>query len=194
MSRFGVGVEGPSDQRFWRGFLRRTFPQHVFDVRSMKTRSRLIHDAPRLLATFHEAGYAAGILVLDLDDNPCVRGLCGLFDDTLQRELRRPLDERYLHLCVAARELESWFLADVSAVRRVLPAVDYEVPGDTREWGHKKLKELWRRQYGDRAIAFNKIDFAERMAPIFDVAQARRHSASLRLAWERIAGVTARLY
>ena len=152
----------------------------------MKNRHKLISDAPRLLATFRDAGYAAGIIILDLDTNPCVEDVRSLFDEVLRREFQKAMEERYLHLCVAIKELESWFLADYEAVRRVLPAAAYKLPGNTCIWGAGKLKELWKQQYGGRLVAFNKIDFAARIAPLFCVERAKEHSASLRTAWERI--------
>ena len=186
MPRIGVGVEGPSDQKFWRRFLRRAVPGHVFDIRNMKNRPKLIRDAPRLLTTFHDLAYSAGIIILDLDENPCVQDVRKLFDASLHKELRCPRERRYLQLCVAAKELESWFLADYEGVKKVLPKADYKLPSDTCIWGSGKLKELWRQQYGRRSMAFNKIDFADRIAQVFSIDRAARHSASLRTAWERI--------
>ncbi len=186
MIRIGVGVEGPSDKKFWSRFLHRTFPGRGFDVRSMRGRPKLIRDAPRLLDTFRDTRRAAGIIILDLDDNPCVGDVRELFDQRVKSEFQRPLEDRYLHLCVAMRDLESWFLADYEALREGLPAANYKLPGDTRVWGSAKLKELWKQQYGGRSVAFNKIDFANRIAPVFSVERAREHSASLRIGWERI--------
>ena len=192
MTRIGVGVEGPSDQKFWRRFLHRAFPGRLFDVRNMKNRHKLIASAPRLLATFREAGYAAGVIILDLDENPCVGDVRSFFDEDLRREFRRAMEERYLHLCVAIKELESWFLADCEAVSKLLPEAEYRLPADTCIWGAGKLKELWKQQYGGRLVAFNKIDFADRIAPLFCVERAKEHSASLRIAWERIEVAAAR--
>jgi hypothetical protein len=187
----GVGVEGPSDLEFWRKYLHRAFPGRRFDVRNMKTREKLVAAAPRLLATFRDMCYSAGLIILDLDKNPCVPDVIELFDEAVRTELRKPLDERYLFLCVAIRKMECWFLADADAVTAVLPDVSYELPPDTSVWGVGKLRGLWKEQYG-KAAALNKIDFAKRAAPRFSAERALLHSASLRIAWHRIKLAAAR--
>jgi len=187
----GVGVEGPSDMEFWRKYLHRVFSGVRFDVRTLKNRAKLIAATPRLLETFRDVHYPAGIIILDIDKNPCVRDLLELFDVPVQREFRKPLGERYLHLCVAVRKVECWFLADAEAIKAVLPDVSYSAPNDTRLWGIGKLDRLWKQQYGE-AATLNKIDFAKRLAPKFSADRAIGHSASLRIAWDRIKSAVAR--
>ncbi len=189
--RIGVGVEGPSDLKFWRKFLHRSFCGRLFDVRNMKNRSRLIRDTPRLLDMFRGLGYSGGIIILDRDKNPCTAHLVEEFDERVRGEFQKPLEQRYLQLCVAVRELESWFLADREAVLAVLPDASYDVPEDTSIWGAGRLRELWKQQYG-RASALNKINFAEAMATRFSVARAMKHSASLQVSWDRVTRVVER--
>ena len=181
----GVGVEGPSDRAFWTQYLHRAFPGERFDVRNMKTREKLIAATARLLATFRDAHYAAGMIVLDRDKDPCVAELRNLFDHEVRVELGRPLPERFLFLCVAVRKLESWFLADREAVIAVVPEASYDAPEDTSIWGVGKLRELWKQQYGVNS-ALNKIAFAEQVAPHFSAKRAKQHSKSLEISWTRI--------
>lgn len=183
MTTIGVGVEGPSDLRFWRKYLHRTFADRRFDVRNMSGRPRLIKQAPRLLDAFRSLRYRAGIIILDLDKNPCVSDLIAQFDEPVQCELRRPLADRYLHICVAVRKIESWFLADREAVTAVLPGAEYEVSCYTNKWGKRKLGELCR----NIGLRYNELWFAEEIAPEFCATRAMTHSSSLALAWERIA-------
>ena len=184
-NKIGVAVEGPSDLRFWRKFLHRSFRGWLFDVHNMKNRSKLIRDTTRLLDMFRGLGYSAGVIILDRDRNPCVSDLLEEFDDRVRTEFGKPLDQRYLHLCVAVKELESWFLADRQAVVSVLPDVSYDVPADTSIWGAGRLHGLWRQQYGKNS-AFNKISFAETIARRFSADRAMHHSASLRISWDHI--------
>ena len=181
-------MEGPSDLRFWRKVLHRTFPQHRFDVRNMSNRPRLIRESVRLLETFRDAHYPAGVIVLDQDKNPCSTDLSDLFDETVRAELRRPIDERYLFLCIAKRKIESWYLADSEAVQSVFPSVQYDMPNDTSIWGKRKLGELCRAA----GLTYNEISFAEQIAPHFSANRAMKFSESLTIGWARVEAAVGR--
>ncbi len=191
MDTIGVAVEGPSDLRFWRKYLHRTYRTHKFHLHNMRGRSRLIREAPHLLDLFHDLHHVAGLIILDQDKDPCVSSILNEFTPAIRDELSKPLAERYLHLCVAHRKIESWFLADSEAVRRVLPDADYDMPDDTRIWGAGKLGELWKQQHG-RTSTYNKIDFAESIALYWSPHRAEEHSASLRIARARIESAATR--
>ena len=181
----GVGVEGPSDRTFWDKVLHKHFRGVHFDVRNMKNRCQLIRETPRLLETFRGAHYAAGFVLLDRDDTPCATAVINEFDPHIQSEARRPLDQRYLFICVAIRELEAWFLADAQAITSILPAVQYTPPQETAVLNAEvTLKGLWRQHHGN--AAFNKIDFAGRMAPQFSPMAAQQRSSSFAHFWTRI--------
>ena len=77
---FGVGVEGPSDFQFWHKVLHKHFRGCRFDVRNMKNRDKLIRETPKLLETFRDCHYAAGFILVDLDDDPCLGSVMNLFD------------------------------------------------------------------------------------------------------------------
>ncbi len=190
MRTIGVGVEGPSDSRFWVKTLHRCFGAGAvrFKVQNMSNRHGLIQKAGRLLGMFRGLHYAAGILILDQDKDPCVTDLRNLFDEAVRTELTKPLAERYLHLCVARREIESWYLADSDAITAILPSAQYDLPKDTSVWGKGKLRELCK----SAGIGYNELAFAEQIAPKFNAQRARPYSESLRVAWERIENAVTR--
>lgn len=181
----GVGVEGPSDRTFWNKVLHKYFKSTRFDVRVMKDRARLIRETPRLLEAFRDARYSAGFILVDRDDSPCPIAVVGEFEPGIQVEARKPVEERFLFICVAVRALEAWFMADEDAIRAVLEGARYSVPEDTGATNAGgQLVALWRQKYP--SAAFNKIDFANRIAPKFSPRKARRHSPSFKHFWERL--------
>lgn len=182
MNTIGVGVEGPSDRLFWMKLLHRHFPGRRFEVHNMTNRPRLIRDAGRLLDAFRGAHYSAGVLVLDTDKEPCVEALISLFDERVQVELRRPHLDRFLFLGIARPKIESWYLADVEAIRDLFPASNYNPPIGTKVHAKGKLNELCR----NAGSGYNEILFAELIGTKFDPLRARERSTSFRVAWERI--------
>ena len=184
--RIGVGVEGPSDRAFWDKVLHKHFPGIRFDIRSMNTREKLIHAAPRLLDSFRSLHYAAGFILVDRDKDRCIAAVLQRFDAAIQQEARQPEDARYLSICVAIRGFEAWLLADAAAINTLLPQASYTAPSDTASLNPgKKLKALWKQQHG-RNAAPNKIGFARMMAPKFDPEAAGQHSASFTYFWSRL--------
>ena len=184
--RIGVGVEGPSDRVFWDKVLHKHCPGVRFDIRNMKTRDKLIRQTPRLLDNFRSLHYAAGFILVDRDRDPCIAAVLERLDEVSREAARQPAAERYLFVCVAVRGFEAWLLADAAAIKALLPQASYTAPSDTASLNPgKKLKSLWQQQYGRNSTP-NKRDFAERMAPPFDPAAARRHSASFTYFWSRL--------
>ena len=191
--RIGVGVEGPSDLKFWNKVLHKHFPGVRFDIRNMKNCGALIRETPRLLNLFRSLHYDAAFILTDRDKiahdkTRCPGPVIAQFGTEVQVEARRSKLERYLSICVAIRGLEAWFLADADAIRNVLPKATYVMPDKTDGIdAGEQIKGLWRQQHG--RIAFNKIDFAERMSVPFDPDIAREHSDSFAYFWQRISDV-----
>ena len=184
--RIGVGVEGPSDLAFWNKVLPKHFPGVRFDIRNMKTRDKLIRETPRLLDSFRSRHYAAGFILVDRDRDPCVAAVLERLDAVSRKEARQPVDARYLSVCVAIRGFEAWLLADAAAIKALLPRASYTAPSDTASLNPgEELKSLWQEQYG-RNSSPNKIGFASMIAPQFDPAAARQHSASFTYFWSRL--------
>lgn len=180
---FGIGVEGPSDKHFWDKVLHKHFRSHRFDVRNMKNRDKLIRETPRLLDQFRSLRYQAGFILVDKDDDPCVSSVVGLFDEQIRKMRESEKAGRFLHVCVAIRDLEAWYLADEEAINKVIREAAYQAPTDTRNLSKGKLRKLYKQTLGQNA-SFNEIDFAKKVGPAFSPSRAREHSASFRYFWE----------
>jgi hypothetical protein len=178
----GVGVEGPSDLQFWDKVLHKHFRGHTFDVRNMKNRDKLIRETPRLMESFAGCHYAAGFSLVDMDDDPCVSAVLGLFDEAVRNTRQNAREARAFHVCIAIKEIESWFLADTTAIQAVMPGCEWEVPEDTRTTAKGRLRTLYKAHLGKQA-SFNEIAFAKDIAPKFSPARALPHSASFRYFW-----------
>lgn len=194
--KIGVGVEGISDFKFWNKVLHKHFPGVRFDIHNMKNCGALIRETPRLLNLFRSLDYDAAFILADRDkiandSTRCPGPVIALFAKEMQVEARIPQAKRYLSICIAIRGLEAWLLADAHAIRSVLPDVIYEMPGKTDGIdAGEQIKGLWRGQHGK--IAFNKFDFAEKIAVPFDPEIARQHSDSFAYFWQRISEVCLR--
>jgi hypothetical protein len=175
---FGVGVEGPSDLQFWHKVLHKHFRGCRFDVRNMKNREKLIRETPKLLDTFRDCHYTAGFILVDQDDDPCLGSVLALFDAAIRTAARLPdKNSRFLHVCIAIEEIESWYLADADAT--------WSAPADTSSVAKGKVCSLVRNHLG-RNASFNEINFAKTIAPKFDPGRARPHSESFRYFWELV--------
>jgi hypothetical protein len=179
-------VEGPSDFHFWNKVLHKHFRGCQFDVRNMKNRDKLIRETPKLLETFRDCHYTAGFILVDMDDDPCLTSVLNLFDGAIRASARLPDKQaRFLHICIAIKELESWYLADAEAVNNVIPGSVWNAPADTAAVAKGRLRALVRTRLGGNA-SFNEMDFAKRIAPKFHPDRARPHSASFRYFWESL--------
>jgi hypothetical protein len=182
----GVGVEGPSDFQFWHKVLPKHFRGCRFDVRNLKNRDKLIRETPKLLETFRDCRYTAGFILVDQDDDPCVDSVLGLFDSAVRTAARHPdKRDRFLHVCIAVKELESWYLADAAAIQAVVPGCSWVAPPDTRSLAKGRVRALMKSHFGKHA-SFNEIAFAQSMAPKFAPDRAQHHSASFRYFWSLI--------
>ena len=184
--KIGVGVEGPSDRVFWHRVLHKHFRGIQFDVRNMRTKETLIRQAPQLLEAFRSLQYTAGFILVDRHRDPCFGSVLQRFDEAIRGEARRPVNDRYLFVCVAIRGLESWFLADPFSINELMPRTNYSAPRETARVDPKrKLSDLWTKQFGPNSSP-RKIGFSRMMAPEFDPEVARQHSVSFDYFWTRL--------
>lgn len=188
--RFGVGVEGPSDQHFWSKVLNKHFAPHRFDVRNMQNRDKLIRATPALVEQFRNAHFDGVFILADKDKERCLTELRELFGLTEQDAFRLPRATRYLNLCAPIRNVEAWYQADEAGIRLVIEGTDYVVPPNTDGQGKGTIKLLYAALYGNQH-AYNEIQFAKDLAPKFDPAAARLHSTSFNYFWTRLEEVTA---
>lgn len=188
--KFGVGVEGPSDLIFWNKVLNKHFQPHRFDVRKMNGREGLIRGTPALLEQFRNAHFDGVFILADKDKERCLTELRELFKEPEQVAFKFSRPERYLNLCAPIRNVEAWYQADEAGIRLVISGTDYVVPAETDGKGKGTIKLLYSAHYGNQ-VAYNEIQFAKDMAPLFDPAGARHHSTSFNYFWTRLEEVTA---
>lgn len=188
---FGVGVEGPSDRTFWNKVLHRSWPGMRFDIRAMKSRENLISRTPELLDQFRSSHYRGALIILDRDKDPCVTSVLDLFTSAMRKEARRPLEDRYLHVMVAVKGIESWYLADAEGLRGALPKCVYEAPEEAAGLNSKnELTALLQMEYG-KNTGYNKVTLASLLAPHFRPERALDHSQSFRHFWQRLGQLVA---
>lgn len=184
--KIGVGVEGPSDLQFWSKILPKHFRGLQFDVRNMKNRDKLIRATPDLFEEFRSLKRVAGFIILDRDQDSCVSAVLDRFDPATRTEFTRPVADRFLHLCVAVKRLECWYLADAQAIVAAIPGVQWQPPADTATCnGKTEIKRLL--QSRSRAeVSYNEIEFAKTISPRFSPTRGKSHSASFKHCWQRI--------
>lgn len=188
MIRIGIGVEGPSDYTFWNKVLPRHFADAgvLFQVSVMHGRSKLIGGAERLLAAFASTGCAAVFLLVDKDKDPCMTSVYEEFADEFRSRLRDGTRQPPCCLCVADRELESWYLADEEAMREALGLADYlAATGGDRIAGKGRLQKLLI-EHASLGAAFNEIAFAKQIGALFRPGNAARNSASFAYFWRKL--------
>lgn len=191
MIKIGIGVEGPSDREFWNRLLHRHFAGETvrFEVRVMHGRTKLINSASRLLAAFGATGCRAVFLLLDKDKDRCITSVYEEFDEEFRPRLKGSSGHPLCRLCVADRELESWFMADDEAMRKVLGlSPDFAFPGGERITGKGKLQKLLT-QHASIGAAFNEIAIAQRFASEFRAENAVKNSPSFAYFWNKLTSV-----
>jgi hypothetical protein len=152
----------------------------------MKNRDKLIRETPKLLETFRDCHYAAGFILVDVDDDPCLGSVLDLFDGAIRQAARLPdKRERFLHVCLVIKELESWYLADADAINSVIPGCAWRALADTGTVAKGKLRGLVKTHLG-KSATFNEIGFAKAIGPKFNPSRARPHSASFSYFWDLV--------
>jgi hypothetical protein len=105
------------------------------------------------------------------------------------RQLEKPIGQRFLHMALAFRQLECWYLADENAIRAVTRDASYAAPTNTACLnGVKKVRELLQTGY-DLAVAYNIIEFSRTMSIKFSPDVAMKFSPSFMHFWKHITGV-----
>ena len=140
----------------------------------------LAHELTRRWSSDSMGKLAAAVA---MDENRCVASVIGHFDTAIKALRTNPRSDRFLHLCVAVREIESWYLADEEAIHKVIPDVVYAAPPDTGSQTKGTLKALVKKTLGKNA-SFNEIDFAKHIAPAFNPKRAKTRSKSFACFWK----------
>ncbi|MEO8353739.1 MAG: DUF4276 family protein [Chthoniobacteraceae bacterium] len=193
MIRIGVGVEGPSDFPFWTKVLPRAFASRgvIFGISAMHGRGKLVRGAEDLLGAFGAARCDAVFFLLDKDKDPCMTAIYEEFAEDFRVRLRGRMGKPSCHLCIADRELESWFLAEENAMRELLENPAYCAPQPDAAVGGKGKLERLLSERGRAGIAFNEIAFAKEIAARFAPLIARQHSTSFDYFWSKLESVIA---
>jgi len=188
--KIGVGVEGPSDLQFWGKILPKHFRGWQFDIRNMKNRDKLVRATPDLVEEFRSLKRRAAIIILDRDKDPCIQAVLESFDPASRQAAKtEPIQERFLHICVAVRKLECWFLADSQAINAVIAGASWAPPAETAECSGKHEIGQLLQSRSQSSVGYNEIDFAKSIAPKFAPRRAETRSASFRHFWRRLSTV-----
>lgn len=117
MKRIAVAVQGPSDKLFWDRVLHRSFEHARFDVRDLKSQSKLVMAAPALIDSFRAAKYDAVFLLLDADEYACIGAVraqlaaeAKLLRDPVLEDVRPELERMALSGCKGRFEQEHLLL------------------------------------------------------------------------------------
>jgi hypothetical protein len=185
-------VEGPSDLQFWSNVLPKHFRGWQFDIRNMKNRDKLVRATPDLFEEFRNLRRRAAIIILDRDKDPCIQAVLNSFDPAALKAARKqPITERFLHICVAIRKIECWYLADAQAINTVITGAAWESPPETATCSGKREIEQLLQSRSRTPIGYNEIDFAKSIAPKFAPRRAETRSASFRYFWHRVSTICA---
>lgn len=168
-TRIGIVVEGDTERRLFEAnrpwFLARGLEIKVVQAGG---RPRLIQEARGHLEVLRLKQCEYTFFLLDQDD-----ALCPPVVAALLHGVRREPDVR---VCVLARELEAWFLADVSAVIKATGQQFAGVPTDAIGQPAERLKELFRR--GRQHKFLTKMEMMRAISPHFDLARAAQGNRS----------------
>ena len=194
MKKIAVVVEGPSDEVFWEKVLNREFAHRCrFKVIKQHGRSNVIAASLDLTESVRGAGYSAFFFIVDVDADPCLEAVKSLFPESVRTNASEPVNQRFVHVCIARRDFESWLLADADGIRAALPNVDYSCTEVTdHRSGKAQLKRLIHTDRGPGA-AFREPAFAREMAPHFSPANALQWSSSFAHFWGRMTALVERL-
>ncbi len=113
------------------------------------------------------------------------------FADEFRKRLRDGTRQPPYCLCVADRELESWYLADEEAMREVLGLAGYSAAtGGGKIAGKGKLEKLLI-EHASVGAAFNEIAFAKQIGALFRPENAAKNSASFAYFWDKLVSAIA---
>lgn len=171
MPRIGFVVEGKSLETLFRESLCPWLRKKGItpEVINAGGRSRLIRDAPRHLNVLRIKGCARVFFVLDQESDPCPPA-------TAQR-LGNVRSEPDVTVCVVARALEAWLLADHQAVQKATGQSGGLSPTDPISDPVSELKHLFFKKY---RRWYTEIEMAKAAGRYFALerAAANNHSAA----------------
>lgn len=184
-------VEGPAEDRLLQALLPRLIPKHAFKIYPHRGKGRLeaqlkrdqdrkgtglLDQLPATLKVFGknmEASTDRVVVLLDLDDDSAPE-LTERLKELLQKTKPAPSCE----FCLAIEEAESWYLADLGAVRRAFAGQSLD-DAVLKNYKHDSIVGAW--ELFQRLIKDScerKPAWAERMGKELSVAPEGKESPS----------------
>jgi hypothetical protein len=166
--RIGIVVEGDTERRLFEDH-RPWFQSQGLEVKVVQAngRPRLIQEARSHLEAMRLKRCRYVFFLLDQHDDSCPPVVAALL-----QEVRRESDAV---VCVIARALEAWFLADTSAVHQATGQRFAGVPTDELDRPAERLKGLFRQ---NRHQFLTKIEMVRAISPYFDFERAAQGNRS----------------
>ncbi len=176
--RIGIVVEGKSEEVLFRE-LRPWFQRRgkTLVIINAQERPRLIQDARRHLQALRLKGCSQIVFLLDQEDDECPPATAS--------RLNTVREEADVLVCVAARKMEAWLLADTEAVRQATQQEFQDLPTDSLVQPDERLKELFRRRYGR---SWSKVEMVKAFSSWLDLARAARGNRSAQRFLNRLSG------
>ncbi len=170
MVRLGMVVEGRSDCEFLEK-KRPWFNQQGFalTIHQARDRSRLIRKARRRLEILQQKGCQKVFFFIDQDRDECPPATAKLLTDVAR--------EKDAIVCVVARELEAWFLADQEAVTKATGQRFKRRPTDRIPDPKETLKNLF---YKKRKKFLTEPEMVRALCPHFSFERAAEGNGSAR--------------
>jgi hypothetical protein len=165
----GIVVEGDTERRLFEKY-RSWFQTRGLEVKVVQAngRPRLIQEARSHLAVMRLKRCEYTFFLLDQDDDQCPPAVAALL-----QEVRREPDAI---VCVVARELEAWFLADTHAILKATGQRFTGIPTDEIDRPAERLKELLYRSKHHKFLT--KMEMMRAICPHFDFDRAAQGNCS----------------
>lgn len=179
--RIGLVVEGDSERWLFEE-LRPWFRGRGFDIKVVQAggRPRLIQEARQHLEVLRLRNCERVFFLLDQDDEPCPPAVVTFFGALQQ--------DSDVVICVIARELEAWLLADTSAVHKATGQTVPAMQTDDLDQPVHRLKQLF---YRGRSHKYpTKTEMVRRLSRHFDLDRAASGNRSARRFVRKLAGVS----
>ncbi len=184
MSRVGFVLEGKSLEILFRESIGPWLQQRGLSVKIINAggRSQLIRDAPKHLNALRSWECRKIFFVLDQEDDPCPPA-------TAQR-LASVLSEADVEVCVVARMLEAWLLADSEAVQKATGQSFRSTPTDTITDPALELKNLF---FKKNKQWYTEVEMARAVGRYFHLERAAKGNHSAARFLRKIGGLIAAL-
>lgn len=166
--RIGIVVEGDTERRLFENH-RAWFQERGLEIKVAQAngRPRLIQEARSHLEVMRLKQCQYTFFLLDQDDDDCPPAVAA--------QLQEVSKEPDTIICVTARELEAWFLADTVAVLKATGQRFTGIPTDELTRPAERLKELF---HHSKRKSLTKMEMMRAISPHFALDRAARGNRS----------------